>query len=434
MATERLNSILSHLSPSKSGLSAITQKNADDVVITLAIRTPLTKGFKGGMKDTPLDFIVYQLLKKVIEKSNIDPQMVEDICLGNVSIDTTHPIILTNMNKVSNSKAAYIARAASLAAGFPTTSAASSVNRFCSSGLKAVQDIANQISNGSIECGVAIGAESMSEGGDRLEKPFHDALLQNQDAGDCMQPMGQTSENVGKDFDIPREAQDKFAAESYQRAERAQKAGWFDDEIVPFTVTVKDPKTGEEKKVTLTKDEGPRYGTTFESLSKIRPAFPAYGDKSTGGNSSQVTDGAAAILLMKRSTAQKMNQPILAKFCGATVAGVAPRIMGIGPSLAIPKLLGKLNLNLQKDVDIIELNEAFASMAVYCTNVLGIDPSKMNVRGGAIALGHPLGATGARQICTGLSECRRQKKKILLTSMCIGTGQGMAGLFVNEQL
>ncbi len=154
-----------------------------------------------------------------------------------------------------------------------------------------MQDIANQISCGSIECGVAIGAESMSEGGDRLEKPFHDVLLQNQDAKDCMQPMGQTSENVGKDFDISREAQDKFAAESYQRAERAQKAGWFDDEIVPFTVTVKDPKTGEEKEVTLTKDEGPRYGTTFESLSKIRPAFPAYGDKSTGGNSSQVTDG-----------------------------------------------------------------------------------------------------------------------------------------------
>ena len=195
------------------------------------------------------------------------------------------------MKKVSNAKAAYIARAASLAAGFPTTSAASSVNRFCSSGLKAVQDIANQISAGSIECGVAIGAESMTEGGDRLEKPFHDALLQNQDAQDCMQPMGQTSENVGKDFDITREAQDKFAAESYQRAERAQKAGWFDDEIVPFTVTIKDPKTGEEKEVTLTKDEGPRYGTTFESLSKIRPAFPAYGDKSTGGNSSQVTDG-----------------------------------------------------------------------------------------------------------------------------------------------
>ncbi|CAF9937318.1 MAG: hypothetical protein HETSPECPRED_000493 [Heterodermia speciosa] len=137
---------------------------------------------------------------------------------------------------------------------------------------------------------------------------------------------------------------------------------------------------------------------------------------------------------MKRSRALSLNQPILAKFVGATVAGVAPRIMGIGPSLAIPKLLGKYQLNLQSDIDIIELNEAFASMAVYCINTLGIDPKKMNVRGGAIALGHPLGATGARQICTGLSECRRQKKKVLLTSMCIGTGQGMAGLFVNEQL
>lgn len=142
---------------------------------------------------------------------------------------------------------------------------------------------------------------------------------------------------------------------------------------------------------------------------------------------------AAAVLLMKRSKAIALNQPILAKFCGATVSGVAPRIMGIGPSLAIPKLLSKFNLNLNTDIDIIEINEAFASMAVYCTKVLNINPAKMNVRGGAIALGHPLGATGTRQICTGLSECRRQKKKVLLTSMCIGTGQGMAGLFVNEQ-
>jgi len=232
---------------------------------------------------------------------------------------------------------------------------------------------------------------------------------------------------------ISREMQDRYAAESYQRAERAQKNGWFDDEIVPITTQVKDPKTGQTHTVTLTKDEGPRHGTTFESLSKIRPAFKQFGDKSTGGNSSQVTDGAAAILLMKRSTAQKLGQPIMAKFVGATVAGLAPRIMGIGPSIAIPKLLTKLNIGIN-DVDVIELNEAFASMAVYCLNKLNIDHSKMNIRGGAIALGHPLGATGSRQIVTGLSECRRQKKKVLLTSMCIGTGQGMAGLFVNEQL
>lgn len=178
-----------------------------------------------------------------------------------------------------------------LAAGYPYTSGASSVNRFCSSGLKAVQDIANQIKEGSIDVGVAIGAESMSAGGDRLEKPFHEAILQNPDARDCMQPMIQTSENVGQDFNITREMQDTYAAESFRRAEVAQKAGWFDDEIVPITTKVKDPKTGELKEVTLTKDEGPRYGTTVESLSKIRPAMPQFGPRTSGGNASQVTDG-----------------------------------------------------------------------------------------------------------------------------------------------
>lgn len=416
MASERLSSILSHLSPAKNPVSTITQRNPDDVVITLAIRTPLTKGFKGGFKDTDLDYIVYALLKKVVEKSKLNASVVEDVCLGNVN----------------DGKAAYIIRAAMLAAGFPHTAAASSVNRFCSSGLKAVQDIANQISMGSIECGVAIGAESMSAGGDRLEKPFNEAILQNQEAADCLQPMGQTSENVGNDFNISRKEMDEYANESFRRAEVAQKAGWFDDEIVPITTKVKDPKSGELKEITLTRDEGPRYGTTVESLGKIRPAFPDFGNKTTGGNASQVTDGAAAIVLMKRSKAIALGQPIVAKFCGATVAGVPPRIMGIGPSVAIPKLLSKFNLS-KDDIDIIEINEAFASMAVYCLNVLGLDHKKVNPRGGAIALGHPLGATGTRQICTVLSEARRTKKKICVTSMCIGTGQGMAGLFVNEQ-
>jgi len=299
--------------------------------------------------------------------------------------------------------------------------------------LKATQDIADQIAAGSIDIGIAMGAEMMSAKSAALSKPFHPEILKNQESADCLQPMGQTSENVGKDFDITREAQDRYAAESFRRAEVAQKAGWFDDEIVPIVTEVKDPKTGEVHRVTLTKDEGPRHGTTFESLSKVRPAFPAFGDRSTGGNSSQVTDGAAAVLLMKRSRAIELGQPILAKFVGATVAGLAPRIMGIGPSIAIPKLLTKFNVTID-DIDIIELNEAFASMAVYCKDVLKLPHEKMNPRGGAIALGHPLGATGARQIVTGLSEARRQKKKILLTSMCIGTGQGMAGLFVNEQL
>lgn len=201
------------------------------------------------------------------------------------------PFIKTNLAKVSDGKAAYKVRAAMLAAGYATTAGASSVNRFCSSGLKAVQDIANQITEGSIDIGVAVGAESMSMGGDRLEKPFHPEIIKNPDANDCMQPMIQTSENVGSDFNITRKMQDEYAAESFRRAEVAQKAGWFDDEIVPITTTIKDPKTGEEKEITLTKDEGPRYGTTAESLSKIRPAMPQFGDRTSGGNASQVTDG-----------------------------------------------------------------------------------------------------------------------------------------------
>jgi len=418
MAAERLRSFANQILPGqKTGLDAITQKNPDDVVITLAIRTPLTKGRKGGFKDTTVDGIIVKLLKEVVNRMNIDPALVEDVCLGNVG----------------EARAAYFCRAASLSAGFPNTTAASSANRFCSSGLKAVQDIANQIQLGHINCGLAIGAESMTFGSDRVTRPFDPEVMQNQEARDCMQPMGQTSENVGKDFNITREMQDRYAFESFKRAEIAQKNDWFADEIVPITTKIKDEKTKEEKTVTLTKDEGPRWGTTYEALAKVRPAFTQWGDRSTGGNSSQVTDGAAAVLMMKRSMAEALGQPIMAKFVGATVQGLAPRIMGIGPSVAIPKLLSKWNISLD-DVDVIELNEAFASMAVYCLNTLNIDHAKMNIRGGAIALGHPLGATGTRQIVTGLSECRRQKKKILLTSMCIGTGQGMAGLFVNEQL
>ncbi|KAK4235146.1 3-ketoacyl-CoA thiolase [Achaetomium macrosporum] len=415
MAVERLGSILKHLSPG-SGLSQITSKNADDIVITLAVRTPLTKARKGGFKDTSLEYMIYALLKEVRERSKLDPALVEDICLGNVS----------------DGKAAYKLRAAMLAAGFPNTTSGSSLNRFCSSGLKAVADIAHAVSSGSIEIGIAMGAEQMTIGGDALDKPFDEEVTKHsQEAVDSMQPMGWTSENVSRDFGITREEMDKYAAESFQRAERAQKAGLFDDEIVPIRTRVKDAN-GEWKDVTLTRDDGIRPGTTAEGLSKIRSAFPQWGPTTTGGNASQVTDGAAAILLMKRSTAIKLGQPILAKYVGSTVAGLAPRIMGIGPTVAIPKLLAQHNLTLA-DVDVIEINEAFASMAVYCRDKLGLDWAKMNPRGGAIALGHPLGATGARQIVTGLSECRRTGKKILLTSMCIGTGMGMAGLFVNEQ-
>ena len=198
--------------------------------------------------------------------------------------------------QVNKTNAAYIIRAASLAAGIPNTSGAYVVNRFCSSGLKAVEDIANEIREGSIEVGIAIGAEFMTGGAEAVE-PFHEEIMKNQESADCLQPMGQTSENVGADFSIARELQDRYAQESFARAEAAQKAGLFDDEIVPITTKAKDPKTGEEKVVTLTRDEGVRYGTTYEGLSKIRPAFPQFGDKTTGGNASQLTDGGSYPLL-----------------------------------------------------------------------------------------------------------------------------------------
>jgi acetyl-CoA acetyltransferase family protein len=332
---------------------------------------------------------------------------------------------------VSDPQAAYKIRAAALAAGYPNTAGASVVNRFCSSGLKAIADIAHSIANDSISVGIAMGAESMTNGSPS-EELDPAVLKKSQEAHDAVQPMGWTSENVSKDFGISRESMDQYAAESFQRAEKAQKAGFFDDEIVPITTYIKD-KNGELKEVTLTQDEGIRPGTTAEGLGKIRAAFPQWGPTTTGGNASQVTDGAAAVILMKRSTAIKLGLPIMAKYVGSTIAGLAPRIMGIGPSIAIPKLLSIYNINLN-DIDVVELNEAFASMAVYCRDKLNLDWAKMNPRGGAIALGHPLGTTGARQVVTGLSELRRTKKKLLVTSMCIGTGQGMAGLFVNEQV
>ncbi|KOS22395.1 3-ketoacyl-CoA thiolase [Escovopsis weberi] len=414
MASERLGAIAGHLA-SSGPMAKILSKNPDDIVITFAARTPLTKSKKGGFKDTSLEYMVYALLKEVRARSGVDPALIEDMTLGNVN----DPL------------AAYKLRTAALAAGFPHTSGANSVNRFCSSGLKAIADVAHSISNGSIQVGIALGAESMSAAS---PAPALDesVISLNQEAKDCMMPMGWTSENVSRDFGVTRDKMDHFAAESFQRAERAQKTGAFDDEIVPIATRVKDAK-GEWHQVTLSKDDGIRPGTTAEGLAKVRPAFPQWGQCTTGGNASQVTDGAAAVVLMKRSTAVRLGLPVMAKYVASTVAGLAPRVMGIGPTVAIPKLLSGLGISLN-DVDVVELNEAFASMAVYCRDTLNLDWAKMNPKGGAIALGHPLGATGTRQVVTGLSELRRTKKKVLLTSMCIGSGQGMAGLFVNEQL
>ncbi|KAJ5154760.1 Thiolase-like subgroup [Penicillium coprophilum] len=413
---QRLSSVASQLAAPGSARQKLLAKNPDDVVITYLARTPLTKARKGGLKDTTVDDLLVSLLTTVREKSNLDPNLVEDVCVGNVLAPGS----------------AYIARSAVLAAGFPVTAAASIANRFCSSGLLAVQNIANQIIAGSIDVGIAVGAESMSKNADGGAPEMSEQINKHPIASQNSQPMGQTSENVANQFNITREQHDTFAAKSFQKAERAQKAGWLEDEIVPVKTQIKDPKTGEVKNIVVDRDDGIRYGTTVESLGKVRAAFPQWAPSATtGGNASQITDGAAALVLMKRSRAQQLGQPIVAKFCGATVSGLEPRIMGIGPSLAIPKILNKFNLS-KDDIDIFEINEAFSSMGVYCVSKLALDESKVNPRGGAIAFGHPLGATGARQVVTALSELRRQDKRVAVTSMCVGTGMGMAGIFVSE--
>ncbi|KAJ6013906.1 hypothetical protein N7540_008497 [Penicillium herquei] len=413
---QRLSAVANQLSAPGSAKQRLLAKNPDDVVITYLARTPLTKARKGGLKDTTVDNLLISLLTSVRENSKIDPNLVEDVSVGNCLAQG----------------AAYMARSAVLAAGFPVTTAASVSNRFCSSGLLAIQNIANQIIAGSIEVGIAVGAESMSTNADGGAPEMAERIKNHPVASQNYQPMGQTSENVAQQFGISRAEHDKFAAGSYQKAERAQKAGWFEDEIIPIKTQIKDPKTGEVRDVIVDRDDGIRYGTTPESLGKIRAAFPQWEPSATtGGNASQITDGAAALVLMKRSRAQELGQPIVGKFCGATVTGLEPRIMGIGPSYAIPKILNKFGLS-KDDIDIFEINEAFASMGVYCVNKLALDEAKVNPRGGSIAFGHPLGATGARQVVTALSELRRQDKRIAVTTMCVGTGMGMAGIFVSE--
>jgi acetyl-CoA acyltransferase 1 len=235
--------------------------------------------------------------------------------------------------------------------------------------------------------------------------------------------MGVLSEQMAKDRNVPRAVQDAFAASSYQKAIKAQNANLFDQEIAPLTVKWTDPKTDEEKTITVSKDDGVRDGITAESLAKIKPAFSKTGSIHAG-NASQISDGAAAVLLMKRSTAERLGQTILGKYVAASIVGVPPLLMGIGPWASIPVALKKAGI-AKDDVDIWEINEAFASQCVWCMNELGIDEKKVNPKGGAIAFGHPLGCTGARQVSTLLYELKRTNQKIGVSSMCIGTGMGM---------
>ncbi|KAI0046170.1 acetyl-CoA acetyl transferase [Auriscalpium vulgare] len=403
---------------SPSGKAAVLAQTDDDVVIVSAVRSALTKGKKGGFKDTRPEEILSGVLRAVYTKAGLDPTLIEDIVVGNV---------------LPAGGGANQARMAGFHAGIPQTTPVSTVNRQCSSGLTAVNQIAALIKAGQIDIGIGAGVESMTfgYGAGAVPDGYSEAVLSNQEAQDCLIPMGITSENVAADYGITRAVQDAFSAKSFQKAAAAQKAGKFKDEIVPLKVKWIDPKTEQERDIVVDSDDGVRDGVTAESLSKLKPAFKKDGS-THAGSASQVSDGAGAVLLARRSTAKRLGLPIVGKFVAASVVGVPPRVMGIGPAVAIPKVLEKTGLS-KEEVDFYEINEAFASQAVYSIEKIGLPYEKVNINGGAIAIGHPLGATGARQIATGLNIAKQTGGRIFVTSMCIGSGMGMAAVFVSEQ-
>ncbi|KAF2473119.1 thiolase [Lindgomyces ingoldianus] len=408
----------------QKGLKNILQKNPRDVIFLSAIRTPITRAKKGGLRDAYDHEMLAAVLKATLAKfPNLDPAKIDDICIGTV------------LSELGGSKAG---RMAANHVGIPTTTSFSTTNRACASGLSAVTYIANSIAVGQIEVGIAGGMESMSRNyGSRaiptqLWKVLKDSPVK--DARDCIMPMGLTSENVAERYGISRADQDAFAAESQRRAAKAQASGFFDEEIVPVTTRwIADPEVPEkEDEITVMKDDGIRSNTTAEKLSAMKPAFKPDGT-STAGNSSQVSDGAAAALMMRRSTAERLglSSSIIGKWAGTQVAGCAPDEMGVGPALAIPKLLDYTGITTS-NVGIWEINEAFASQALYCIRKLGLEDAMVNPNGGAIALGHPLGATSGRMLSTLLHEMERKTQTLGVLSKCIGTGMGMASLIVRE--
>ncbi|OLY80259.1 3-ketoacyl-CoA thiolase B, peroxisomal [Smittium mucronatum] len=418
MASARLEQIGGHLAGVSSRETHIGVKNPNDVVIVSCCRTPICRAKKGHFKDTTHEYLLSVVLKEVVQRVGLDPALVQDIIVGNV---------------LPPGSGANLARMAMLYANFPCSTSVMTVNRQCSSGLQAVSLIASCIKDGAIDIGIGAGVESMTSFYKKYQldpKDINSKMLDsNSDIADCLMPMGQVSENVAMEFGVSRTEQDEFSVESHKRADYAQRHGYFDKEIVPVTTTIKDTD-GRETKITVTKDDGVRPSTTFEVLSKIKPAFKKEGT-TTAGNSSQVSDGAAAVLLMKRSKAIELGLPILGKYVCSSVYGVPPRINGIGPIYAIPDAARKAGIPVS-DISIIELNEAFASQAVYCKKFLNLDSSVVNPSGGAIALGHPLGATGARQVSTLIYGLKRAGQRVGAISMCIGTGMGMCSIFENE--
>jgi acetyl-CoA acyltransferase len=391
-----------------------------EAVIVSAVRTPVGKAPKGALRNTRPDDLGAIAVKGALEcVPMLDPKQIDDVIIG-----CAMPEAEQGMN---------VARIIALRAGLPVNSAAMTVNRYCASGLQAIALAAERIRGGGAEVIVAGGAESMSfvpMGGNKIAcNPW---LVENY-PGSYLS-MGLTAERVAKRYGISREESDQFALESHRKALQAIQAGRFAGETVPVPVVSTVPNGGAKPFTTerlFTSDEGPRADTSMEALARLRPAFHAKGVV-TAGNSSQMSDGAAAAVLMAEERANELGAKPLARLVAFAYAGCDPEEMGIGPVYAIPKALKMAGLTLDR-IDVIELNEAFAAQSLAVIKTLGIDPRRVNVNGGAIALGHPLGSTGTKLTATLLGEFKRCKAKYGLVTMCVGGGMGAAGIFENLQ-
>jgi acetyl-CoA acyltransferase len=394
-------------------------KQVQDAYIVAATRTPVGKAPRGMLRNVrPDDLLAYTLKSALARCPGLDPAAVEDVIVG-----CAMPEAEQGMN---------VARIGLLLAGFPDSVSGMTINRFCSSGVQAVALAADRIRLGEAEVMIAAGTESMSMVPMGGNKPsFSPAIFEKNEHVAIAYGMGITAEKVAQQWKVSREEQDMFAAESHRRAIRATETGEFKDEMTPYAVTERLPDlVAREIKVKtreLASDEGPRRDTSPEGLAKLRPAFAAKGTI-TAGNASQMSDGSGAVVLMSEAALARFGLRPIGRFMGYAVAGVPPDIMGIGPVKAIPKVLKQVGLK-QDDIDWIELNEAFAAQSLAVMTDLGLDHARVNPLGGAIALGHPLGATGAIRVATLIHGLRRHQKKYGMVTMCIGTGMGAAGVF-----